>query len=235
MVRICLIFSLFILFSCSVNDDTTEQEAEETPPTKINNSNAYLALGDSYTIGQSVPSNPSFPLQLRDSLTSILDKNLTVEIIATTGWRTDQLLEAASQPKRSYYDFVTLLIGVNNQYQNKPFFQYENEFPELLRRSITLAGNNPKNVIVVSIPDYAYTPFGQQENPDQISSEIDNYNAFAKTIAENNGVTFINITNITRKGLEHPELVANDGLHPSETAYKKFVELLFDSAYELLK
>ena len=226
----------FILLSCSSMDDvvTTQQIYEPVEdPTSI----YYLALGDSYTIGQSVAYNQNFPSQLKDSLEKNIALPITTEIIAVTGWRTDNLIDAINKgTQRRTYDFVTLLIGVNNQYQNRPFTQYENEFPELLKRAVALAEGNSKKVIVVSIPDYAYTPFGQNSpNSKIISEEIDAYNQFAKKITEGFGVIFVNITDITRKGLENPNLVASDGLHPSAQAYKKFVERLYSIALPIVK
>jgi lysophospholipase L1-like esterase len=130
---------------------------------------------------------------------------------------------------------VTLLIGVNNQYQNRPFSLYEDEFPDLLNRAITLAKGDKNNVIVLSIPDYAYTPFGQgSSNPQTISTQIDMYNLFAENYCIQNNVAFFNITDITRQGLENPTLVAGDGLHPSKTAYSKFVERLLPKVRTIL-
>ena len=143
-----------------------------------------------------------------------------------TGWTTTNLKSAiASQNPTNDYDLVTLLIGVNNQYQNKPFSIYEQEFPELVNIAITKAKGIKGNVIVVSIPDYAYTPFGNGNTT--ISAQIDAYNAFAENYCIQNNITFINITDITRQGLAQPNLVANDGLHPSQLAYKKFVERIY--------
>ncbi len=134
------------------------------------------------------------------------------------------------------YDLVTLLIGVNNQFQNKPFSLYEAEFPILINKAITFAKGDKTNVIVVSIPDYAFTPFGQNRpNPSTISDEIDLYNSFAQNYCEQNGITFINITDITREGLNNPNLVASDGLHPSKLAYSKFVERLRPVAFEKIQ
>lgn len=126
------------------------------------------------------------------------------------------------------YDLVTLLIGVNNQFQNRPFSFYEQEFPELVDIAIQKAKGDKKNVIVVSIPDYAFTPFGQG-NP-SISEGIFQYNEFAKNYCLANGITYIFITDITRQGLLRPELVASDGLHPSKLAYAKFVERILPEA-----
>lgn len=188
----------------------------------------YLALGDSYTIGAGVTSEESFPIQLKDRLEQGLNVKVNTEIIAVTGWRTDNLKDAIDRGTLlSSYDLVSLLIGVNNQYQGKPFGVYTQEFPLLLERAIALAYGNPKNVVVISIPDYAYTPFGEGRNTDKISKEIDEYNAFAEATALQKGVPFVNITDITRDGLVVPELVAGDGLHPSGVAYKRFVDEIY--------
>ncbi|MEH6406272.1 MAG: SGNH/GDSL hydrolase family protein [Leeuwenhoekiella sp.] len=237
-LKYSLILPLFLFgLACSKTDDaiTLNQEnpeAENPINTDTTAASAatfnYLALGDSYTIGQSVCEGCSFPIQLEAAYNAASDANLQTKIIATTGWRTDQLIKAIAEdnPDASY-DIVTLLIGVNNQYQHTSFSQYETEFPKLLETAIRLAGGDKNNVIVVSIPDYAFTPYGQSSSdPQKISDELEKYNAFAKAITENKGVTFLNITDITQRGLQEPELVASDGLHPSALAYKEFVERL---------
>lgn len=191
----------------------------------------YLALGDSYTIGQSVCETCRFPAQLKDSITKELSPKDTfrLDIIAQTGWTTANLKSAiALQNPAEDYDLVTLLIGVNNQFQNRPFSFYEQEFPELVDIAIQKAKGDKKNVIVVSIPDYAFTPFGQG-NP-SISEGIFQYNEFAKNYCLANGITYIFITDITRQGLLRPELVASDGLHPSKLAYAKFAERILPEA-----
>ncbi|MCZ4317520.1 SGNH/GDSL hydrolase family protein [Aequorivita viscosa] len=196
----------------------------------------YLALGDSYTIGESVCGDCNYPSQLRDGLNAVLKEKTSVEIIAKTGWTTTDLLtEIAAENPSKDYDLVTLLIGVNNQYQGKSFSLYEEEFIELLDLAIGFAKGKTKNVIVLSIPDYAFTPFGQKSGKaEKITSDLKRYNAYAKRIAEEKGVAFKNITPITQQGLDDPELVAADGLHPSEKAYKRFVELLFKSVLKIL-
>jgi len=131
---------------------------------------------------------------------------------------------------------VTLLIGVNNQFQGVGFSVYEKEFPELVNQSIALAKGNKKRVMVLSIPDYTFTTFGQNyRNPEITSIEIDRYNAFTKKYCEDNSITYINITDITRNGINDPKLVAKDGLHPSETAYSLFVERLLPKVISVLK
>jgi acyl-CoA thioesterase-1 len=191
----------------------------------------YLALGESYTIGQSVCETCRFPVQLKDSITKILNKKDTfdIKIIAQTGWTTSDLKSAiASDNPSKDYDLVTLLIGVNNQYQHKPFTLYEQEFPNLVNQAIQFAKGDKKNVIVVSIPDYAFTPYGQGSTT--ISEELFSYNEFAKNYCLANGITHINITDITREGLLKPELIASDGLHPSKIAYSKFIERILPEA-----
>ncbi|ALM08782.1 hypothetical protein SB49_13900 [Sediminicola sp. YIK13] len=226
----------FILMSCSSGKNTFSDSNNPKPSIESKPAFHYLALGDSYTVGESVPNDQSFPAQLKDSLQTSLNTSIALEIIAVTGWRTDNLQNALeSGTKRASYDLVTLLIGVNNQFQNRPFDQYEKEFPELLERAIVLANGSPKNVLVVSIPDYAFTPFGQNRDVEKISNEIDVYNEFAATVAKDNGVPFVYITDITRKGLEDPSLVANDVLHPSKKAYNEFAKRIYPLVFPLFK
>lgn len=182
----------------------------------------FLALGDSYTIGESVAEAERWPNQLAAKL-----KLAAPHIIATTGWRTDNLKDAIEAANlKPEYDLVSLLIGVNNQYQGKSIEVYEREFEELLQTSIKLAKGKKKNVFVVSIPDYGYTPFGKAKQ-EKISFELDQYNAINKRIAAKYGIKYFNITEISRKGLEDAELVAGDGLHPSGKMYAQWVEVIY--------
>ena len=228
LLKIAAIFSVIILISC--NSETTA-----IPPEAKLVTVKYLALGDSYTIGQSVCIDCRFPEQLKSALQFNFYKDaFSLQIIATTGWTTTNLITAINnfQPKNDF-DLVTLLIGVNNQYQNKPFSVYEQEFPELVNRSIAFAKGDKTNVVVVSIPDYAYTPFGQGAS--NISTAIAQYNTFAANYCSQNNITFVNITDITQRGFIEPNLVATDGLHPSQVAYAKFVERLLPKAIEILQ
>lgn len=221
---------IFILLLCSNATDTSNQTNNIEIPQTTNYK--LLSLGDSYTIGQSVCETCRFPEQLKDSLINTTeDASFNLNIVATTGWTTTDLLDGISNENLpNNYDLVTLLIGVNNQYQGKDFSIYETEFPELVDIAITKAKGDKNRVIIVSIPDYAYTSFGNGNTT--ISSKIDIYNAFAKNYCNANNITFVNITDITRNGLEDTDLVASDGLHPSEKAYSLFVERLLPYALE---
>jgi acyl-CoA thioesterase-1 len=229
-----LVFGSLLLVSCSSDDDL-----KDIPQNNEIQIYHILSLGDSYTIGQSVCETCRFPEQLKDSLKArfVLNHVISLDVIARTGWTTTNLKDAiVIENPPSNYDIVTLLIGVNNQYQNKPFSLYEEEFPQLVNQAIGFAQGDKDNIIVVSIPDYAFTPFGQStSNPQNTSNEIDVYNAFAQSYCEQNNIEFVNITDITRNGLSNPALVASDGLHPSELAYSKFVERILPVALEKIQ
>jgi lysophospholipase L1-like esterase len=237
-IIITYIIIIISLYSCDIFQDAEDMGIFPT-------NYKILSLGDSYTIGQSVCDECNFPVQLKDSLQIELSiDTVNVEIIAVTGWTTTALINSIDpviendSPDNIFQnnDIVTLLIGVNNQYQNRPFELYESEFPELINKAISLTkSQSSNNLIVISIPDYAYTPFGQSgPNPSLTSEEIDLYNNFAENYCIENQISFINITDITRLGLVNPGLVASDNLHPSELAYKKFVERIFPVALEKL-
>ncbi len=227
-LKISLFLLSLLLISCGVSKTNTTSEKTTYK---------YLALGDSYTIGESVCNECNYPKQLTDSLNRAAKEKTAVKIIAKTGWTTTDLISAiASENPPKDYDFVTLLIGVNNQYQGKPFSVYSEEFPKLLDMAIAFAKGKPENVIVVSIPDYGFTPFGQKSGKaEKVTKELERYNIYAERIASEKGVHFENITPITQKGLENVALVASDGLHPSELAYKMFVEKMFKKASEILR
>jgi acyl-CoA thioesterase I len=217
---------LFIFFGCNKDNQPEENLARNVK---------FLTLGDSYTKGQGVCNTCNFPYQLKDSLQKYLQPNdlLNYNSVAQTGWTTTNLISNINNNTSldNKYNLVTLLIGVNNQYQGLPFNTYETEFPQLVNTAISQAKGISNNVIVISIPDYAYTPFGQStSNPTQISTDIDNYNHFAKQYCLQNNITFVDITDITRNGLTQTNLVAQDNLHPSEIAYTKFIERILPFA-----
>lgn len=187
----------------------------------------YLALGDSYTIGEQVAGNERFPVQTAQLLRQ---QGLQVNeplIIATTGWTTAELEEGIKAANiTETYDVVTLLIGVNNQYRGQYITDYTAEFTLLLKKAIAFAGNRPSHVVVLSIPDWGVTPFAADRNRGQIATEIDDYNAVNKRIAEEMQVPYLNITHFTREAVHDPELVAADGLHPSGKDYSRWAHAL---------
>jgi lysophospholipase L1-like esterase len=193
----------------------------------------YLALGDSYTIGESVTDAERFPALLTARLQA---RGMTVgdtRIIARTGWTTDELDRAmdAAAPQ-GVYDLVTLLIGVNNQYRGRDADSYRPEFAKLLRRAIELAGHRPARVIVVSIPDWGVTPFGR--NHKEVGQQIDSFNAVNREEAERSGVRYVDVTPISREAERDSALVAEDGLHPSGKMYARWVDLILPQALAAL-
>ncbi len=239
---VCAFLYAILSFSCSTADIHEPFNPSEnngvTPIVNTNRTQAlnYLALGDSYTVGTSVTKTESFPYQLANRLQSNLGTTVIPRIIATSGWRTDNLLNALDRQETDPpYDLVTLLIGVNNQYQKVPFSNYETDFPVLLNQAIGMAGGRADRVVVISIPNWAYTPFAQGFDTEKITREIEIYNQFAESTATANEVSFVNITDITTLGLEAPELVASDNLHPSGIAYAKFVGRILHAILPALK
>ncbi|MES2849641.1 MAG: SGNH/GDSL hydrolase family protein [Bacteroidota bacterium] len=188
----------------------------------------YLALGDSYTIGQSVPVNERFPVQTVSMLNNSNIAFEQPEIIAQTGWTTGSLLFRLDNtpPVKAQYDIVTLLIGVNNQYQGRTQEEYRQQFTTLLERSIQYAGNNKQHVFVLSIPDYSVTPFASGRNKALIAAQIDSFNTINKSIANLYQVNYIDITGDSRQATIYPSLIANDGLHPSGEQYRMWASKL---------
>ena len=187
----------------------------------------FLALGDSYTIGQSVSAADRFPNQ---TVSLLKEKGVSFNqprIIAATGWTTGDLLSAVSNTTiETDYDAVTLLIGVNNQYQGRSQSEYKAEFTTLLNKAIRCAGNNAQHVYVLSIPDYSATPFANGSDKARITREIDEFNAINKAITLAAGVHYTDITPISREAATDAGLTAYDGLHPSGKQYGRWAELL---------
>lgn len=186
---------------------------------------SLLSLGDSYTIGESVLLTGSFPYQTVQLLHKAGYYFHAPEIIAKTGWTTDELQAAINQHRfLPAYDFVTLLIGVNNQYRGRPVENYKPEFERLLKQAIQFAGGKADHVIVLSIPDWGITPFAEGRDRKKIAQEIDEYNSAKKSIAEKNKVHYVDITTGTREAATDPSLIAPDGLHPSAKEYGRWAE-----------
>lgn len=212
---------LLLIFSFILYNNIYAQQLQVSQPIR------FLALGDSYTIGQSVEASQNWPNQLYARLSAAGYSTEKIQIIAQTGWRTDVLANAiVNENPPSDFNLVSLLIGVNDQYQGKPFSGYEPAFMDLITTAVALAGGHKEHVFIVSIPDYAYTPFGGGNQ--NISNDIDAYNAVNKSIAEDYGITYFDITPISREGLNEPDLVASDNLHPSALQYERWVDLMME-------
>ncbi len=217
---------LFFTAACSKENETVPVVPivpQDTTPAPL----AYLALGDSYTIGQSVTIEERFPVQAVNMLRQQDVRINLPTIVATTGWTTGNLLNAlAASPPSKNYDLVTLLIGVNNQYQGRSQEEYRIEFSNLLGKAIEYAGGRKNRVFVLSIPDYSVTPFAQNSDTITISNEIDAFNAINKQVSQQVSVRYLNITDISREGRYDGEMNAADGLHPSGKQYRKWAVLL---------
>jgi lysophospholipase L1-like esterase len=196
----------------------------------------YLALGDSYTIGEGVDSTLRYPIQIADSLKALGYLMESPVIIAVTGWTTSDLKTAieTANPQPTY-DLVSLLIGVNNQYQGLDINIYRTEFTELIDKAIYFAGNETGRVIVLSIPDWGVTPFASGRDKEKIAGEIDQYNAINKEITLARGVAWIDVTGISRLAENDVSLIAGDGLHPSGKMYTEWVKLAVPEIVRMLK
>jgi lysophospholipase L1-like esterase len=182
-----------------------------------------LALGDSYTIGENVLPEERWPHQFIGELIAAGIKSSAPDYIATTGWTTGDLLEGMETDLNleKKYNLVSILIGVNNQYQGIPITNYEPDLKEIIENALYIVGGDHSKVFILSIPDYAFTPFG--EGKKSISKEIDNYNSINKNLAEAFSIPWIDITPISRMGLSDTSLIAGDRLHPSASQYRKWV------------
>jgi len=193
-------------------------------------STRFLALGDSYTIGEGVEASGRWPNQLAARLG--LD---APEIVAQTGWTTDEL--GAAMDAHAFhppYALVTLLIGVNNQYRGRDLASYRGEFTQLLQRAIELAGDNPRHVVVVSIPDWGITPFARGRDARAIAREIDAYNAANREIAANSHAHYADVTGISRDRGEREDMLVSDGLHPSAAMYTRWLDAILPATQAAL-
>ncbi|MDF3078904.1 MAG: hydrolase family protein [Sphingobacteriaceae bacterium] len=221
---LCCLLALSLSFGCS-------KKAVQSGSGNAN----YLALGDSYTIGEAVNPAESFPFQLASFLSK---QGIAVEpkIIARTGWTTNELISAIKAENISKkFDLVTLLIGVNNQYRGYSKEVYRKEFVELLNTAVTFAGGNKTRVFVISIPDWGATPFATGQDRAKIAAEIDQFNAINKEEATKAGVSYTDITPQSRTALSDVSLVASDGLHPSGKMYLYWAEQLLPKVAAELK
>lgn len=211
----------------TINALLLQPDSINIPPLTPDTIKTFLALGDSYTIGASVSEAERFPNQTAELLKNENIKITKPEIIAVSGWTTTNLINTLNlNPPQNNYSIVSLLIGVNNQYRHNDPDEYKAEFTLLLNRSIQYAGNDKSHVFVLSIPDYSVTPFARGSDTASISREIDSFNVINKSISEQSGVNYLDITLISREAAIDPELIAGDGLHPSGKQYERWANLL---------
>jgi len=218
-----LFITLLFLMTMALNSTAQKQRS-------------FLALGDSYTIGESVPIYESFPYQ---TVQLLRNKGMSVhatEIMAKTGWTTDELMAGIEKTTfEKSYDIVTLLIGVNNQYRGKDPSIYEKDFEKLLNKAIAFAGGNKQHVFVISIPDWGATPFAANRDRVKIGKEIDLFNSINKKITDAAGIVYLSITEGSREATSNALLVAKDGLHPSGIEYGRWANKLADAILQSIR
>lgn len=227
-----LTFVLFFCLSACVPGTPPTVEETSMPPIQ------YLALGDSYTIGESVRAPERWTMQLAalvEATPGFENRRVEVAHIAKTGWTTDELWQGIqARTVEPPYDLVSLLIGVNNQYRGRGLEEYRKDFIFLLGKAIEYAGGDPRRVIVLSIPDWGVTPFANEQDAVRIAREIDTFNAVNQAETEKAGAHYIDITPISRTAATDPTLIAEDGLHPSGKMYAAWAELALPVALEIL-
>jgi lysophospholipase L1-like esterase len=195
----------------------------------------YLALGDSYTIGEDIPESDRWPNQLARRLAAGgIDTDVT--IVARTGWTVNELWRGIqANPPEGTFDLVTLLIGVNDQYRGYPSIGYRDDFRFMLNIAIEYAGGDPDHVVVLSIPDWGVTPFAAGRDTQTIAGQIDEFNAINREETERAGVLYVDITPVSRTVKANSDLIAADGLHPSGRMYSEWVDLVLPIAQAVLK
>ncbi len=227
------LLSLLLLGTLACTSPRSEQETARFMENRKNPK--YLALGDSYTIGEGVPEDDRYPNQLVRRLNEETEYNWQApKIIAKTGWTVDELKTAVNKDALTGqpYNLVTLSIGVNNQYRGRPVQEFRVEFEQMLLKAIGFAGNLPDHVIVLSIPDWGITPYATEKGADKakVASEIDEFNKVKREVCQKYGVYFINITGDYRKIGDKPEMLVEDKLHPSGQVYSQWADKLFERA-----
>jgi lysophospholipase L1-like esterase len=223
-----IFFLLTCSSSCSKKEMTHLPSVNTDTMPEVSKKYQWLALGDSYTIGESVALPCNFPNQAA-AMMKTDSSAFETRIIARTGWTTDELETGIisanhARPLLSNYEFVSLLIGVNNQYRGRSVENYKTEFEELLKKAIRFAGNRPDRVVVLSIPDWGVTPFAEGRDRTQIAREIDAHNSANKEISLQYNIHYLDITAWTREAAFDLSLLAPDGLHPSAKEYRRWAE-----------
>ncbi|HCR70022.1 MAG TPA: lysophospholipase [Anaerolineae bacterium] len=223
-------FSIFLVFLFLISCGGSVTTTPDSVPS--NSTIRYLALGDSYTIGESVPENERWPNQLAE----LIGGDVEVKIIARTGWTTSELWEGIQKETLTPpYDMVSLLIGVNNQYRGYDKEECRQEFVFLLNKAVEYAGGDKNKVFVVSIPDWGVTPFARGRDAETIATEIDAFNQINKEESEKLGIAYVDVTPISREAVNDADLIAPDGLHPSGKMYAEWAKLALPIALEILR
>jgi lysophospholipase L1-like esterase len=220
-----LLLVLVFLLGCGRTREEGRElslQADSTEPPTF----SYLALGDSYTIGEGVDSAGRWPVRLAEELRK---EGVPLEdpvIVARTGWTTDELAAGIDSTNlHPPYDLVSLLIGVNNQYRGRGVDEFREEFRDLLSRAAGFAGGDPGRVLVLSIPDWGVTPFAEEGKAEEIGRAIDAFNEVVRDETREVGARFVDVTGVSRRLERDPEAVTTDGLHPSETQYARWVDV----------
>ncbi|MGK7395751.1 MAG: SGNH/GDSL hydrolase family protein [Candidatus Cyclobacteriaceae bacterium M3_2C_046] len=199
-----------------------------------NTKKKMLALGDSYTVGEGIPPDLAWPFQLQSQL-AVKGTDLEIDVIAQTGWATNELLEKLQQihliPE---YDIISILIGVNNQYRKRSWQNYHHELELIIKQAICLSAHLEKNIILLSIPDWGVTPFARERKPEEISQSIDQFNQINYGLSGQYGLKYVDVTSISRKVQDQPDLIAPDQLHPSARQYGKWVNAILPQALKIL-
>ena len=229
------IASFILAPECACKKDN-RQSMPAVNENRDNKHYSFLALGDSYTIGQSVTETGRFPAQTQARLTAEGRSVNRLTYIAATGWTTTDMQNAiVQQNPQGPFDIVTLLIGVNDQNQQKDTTGYSTRFTGLLQSAVQLAGNKSSHVFVLSIPDYSVTPYGSIDDTILIRKQIDLFNSINFRVSNTYGIRYTDVTPVSREALNDASLIAKDSLHPSEKMYSKWVDLLEPKIRQLLK
>lgn len=229
LLLICIL--IFFLSACSKDEPNSTIVSPPSSPII----HSWLALGDSYTIGQGVAANERFPAQTAALLLQQGIQVQTPTYIATTGWTTTNLQSNINNSNPNKHTVVSLLIGVNDQFQTRDTTGYRQRFTQLLEKAIELANGKKQNVFVLSIPDYSVTPFAASYDTAQIRKEIDWFNNINRHITQQYNCPYLDITASTREGRYNSSLIASDRLHPSAAEYKRWADKLVPMIAQVLK